>query len=134
MSALLPSVKRAIATRLPVEPSGMLTLAGASAMETMAAAVTARSAGGEVTPAMDALSWAVPTAVPVTRPAATDATAGSLDDHVADAVTSCVAPSVSVAVATNARVAPFGVEACVGLSAIETTAAAVTVTAAGAEV
>ncbi len=65
-----------------------------------------------------------PTAIPV---APTDATCALSEDQVADPVRSCVLPSLYVPVAVNCCVVPRGMDAFVGLTLIETSAAAPTV-------
>lgn len=109
-----------------------MRLSGVTEMLTSAAGVTESVADPEIEPDV-AVIVVVPrvplTATPV---APMVATAGVEDVHDAEVVMTLVLPSVYVPVAMNCWEVPRAIEADAGETAIETNAAPVTVSAAGA--
>jgi len=126
-SCVEPSVSVPVAVNCCVSPLATLGLAGVTAMETSAAAVTV----SVVLPLMlaeVAVMVAVPVARVVARPlAAMVAVVGVADVHAAVAVRSCVELSVYVPVAVNCCVRPLATLGLAGVTAIETSPAAFTV-------
>ena len=91
-------------------------------------AVTVSTSEGDVTPFRAAVTLAVPTATPVARPPALMVAAAVLSlAQVAVAVMSAVVLSEYVAVAVNCCVNPAATEGEAGVTAIEETTGAVTV-------
>jgi hypothetical protein len=114
-----------------VIPSGIVAVGGLIAIETSAAAVTVSN----VDPLME-LDVAVMVAVPTPTLLATPcvpaallmvAVVGLSDVQVTVLIRFCVLPSVKVPVAVNACVVPSAIAGIVGVTAIETRAAALTV-------
>src|SRR5438309_9865981 len=97
------------------------------AIETRNAEVTVGTVETVTDPEV-ALLVAVPVAMRVARPVLlTLAVEVAFELHVAVEVRFCELPSVNVPVAVNCCVVPSGIEGFVGVTAIETSAAAVTV-------
>ena len=109
---------------------------GVTAIDTTVAAVTVKVAAGEVTPPKVAVIAEVPAPTPVARPVfkPTSATLGEAEAHVAEAVTSFGSPKLMVAVAVNCLLPLAAIENVGGVTAIDTTVAAVTVKVAAGEV
>jgi hypothetical protein len=115
-----------------VSPFAIDGLAGVTATDTSVAAVTVNMSGGLVTPLNAAVICEVPTPAPVARPAVVIvATVVVPDTHVAWLVRSCVLVSVYVPVAVNCFVVPFAIDGPTGVTAIDTSVAAVTVNVSG---
>ena len=118
---------------------GLVALApGVPAMpgRTGRAAFTVSVAAGEVCPPKVAVIAEVPAVTPVARPVfnPTVATAGVPEAQAAEAVTSTVGPKLMVAVAVNCLLPAMATENVAGVTAIDTTVAAVTVKVAAGEV
>jgi len=102
-------------------------------IEVSTAAVTAKlTTGDDVTPLKLAVMFVLPTATPVANPcvpAVLLIVANVVFDefHVAVAVRFCVEPSLNVPVAVNCCVAPLVIEGFAGVTAIDCSVAAVTV-------
>ncbi len=110
-----------------VRPLGTLADCGVMAIETRDAVVTVRTVEPVTDPEV-ALMVAVPVAMLVARPVLlTVAVEVASELHVAVEVRFCELPSVNVPAAVNCCVVPSGIEGFVGVTAIETSAAAVTV-------
>src|SRR5437762_1170204 len=106
----------------------MLGLVGATAIETSVAEVTVRVAPGLTTPPSVAVITVVPAArVEATPAALIDATAGFDDAQMTWLVRLGWELSVYVPVAVNGCVSPLGRLGLVGVTAIETSAAGLTV-------
>ena len=102
--------------------------AGVTAIDTSAAAVTVSVVDPLIAPDVAVIS-VVPAARLEARPlAAIVAVAGVPDVHVTLAVRVCVLPVVYVPVAVNCRVCPAAIDGAAGVTAIDTSAGAVTVT------
>jgi len=115
-----------------VVPFAIDGLAGVTAIDTSVAAVTVNVSGGLVTPLNAAVICDVPTPAPVATPAEVIvATVVVPDTHVAWLVKFCVLVSEYVPVAVNCSVVPFAIDGLTGVTAIDTSAAAVTVNVAG---
>ena len=121
----------AVATNCCVVPLAIDGVAGVTAIDTSVAAVTV----SVVLPLMAPLAaemTVVPAATLVaspTEPAAFEIVAVAVvaDAHVAVAVRFCVVASLYVPVATNCCVVPFAIDGVAGVTAIDTSVAAVTV-------
>ena len=94
--------------------------------------VTEKVTAGDVIELSDAVMAVVPTATGVAKPvpASMVAVAGVADDHDTEEVTFCVGPDVNVPVAVNCREKPTASLAVAGVTWIDTSAAAVTVSVA----
>lgn len=128
------SVYVPVAVSCFVRPSGMLGFVGVTAIETSVAGVTVSAAVPLIVPSV-AVIVVAPTAAAVARPrepAAFEivAVATRLDDHVTCVVRSWVVRSVYVPIAVNCCVVPFAIDGATGVTAIETSAAVVTVSSA----
>src|SRR5205085_185842 len=112
-------------------PLAIVESAGVTEIDSRTAAVT--DSGVEPTTApLVAVTLTEPTASVDTRPcepAVFETVAIAADDvpHVAVVVSTCVVPSVYVPVATNCCVRPLAIDGLTGVTAIDTSAAAVTV-------
>ena len=116
-----------VAENCCVLPNGTLADCGLIAIETSAAAVTVNTVEPVVVPET-ALMVAVPIPAPVANPVLLIVAVDVLSEaHIAVEVKSCVVPSVKVPVAVNCCVVPSAMEGFAGVTAIETTTAAVTV-------
>jgi hypothetical protein len=121
-----------VAVNCSVSPFAIDGLAGVTAIDTNVAAVTVNVSGGLVTPLNAAVICDVPVAAPLARPPAVIvATLVVADTHVAWLVRSCVLVSVYVPVAVNCFVVPFAIVGLAGVTAIDTSVAAVTVSVSG---
>ena len=126
-SCVVPSVKVPVAVNCCVVPSGIVAVGGLIAIDTSAAAVTVSTVVPLTVPDV-ALTVAVP--VPTlcpSPPLLIVAVVGVSDVHVAVLLRSCVLPSVNVPVATNCCAVPNAIEGLAGVTANDTSAAAVTV-------
>src|SRR5688572_12486877 len=137
-SCVEASVYVPVAVNCRSAPSGTLGSTGVTAIETRVAAVTVRVAVPEIPP--DVAPIVVrPTALVLARPSEPTAfemvaTPSSEDDHVTESVRSCVEASVYVPVAVNCRVVPFALLGLAGVTEIETSVAAVTVSVVESEI
>jgi hypothetical protein len=126
-SCVVPSVKVPVAVNCCVVPAATEGSGGDTAIETNVAGVIVSS----VDPATDpnvALMFAVPTPVPKASPVLpTVADEVVSEDHAAVVVRFCVLPSLYVPVAVNCCVVPDAMEGVVGVTAMETRVAVVTV-------
>ncbi len=124
---VVPSLNVPVAVNCCVAPLVIDGLAGVTAIDCSVAAVTV----SKVEPLIDddvAVIVEVPTPAPVARPAALIvAIVVSPDDHVTLDVRFCVVPSLNVPVAVNCCVAPLVIEGFAGVTAIDCSVAAVTV-------
>jgi hypothetical protein len=110
-----------------VNPFATDPLAGVTAIDTSAGAVTVKVLLSVNAPWV-AVIVEVPTATAVARPVALMvAIEGADDDHATVAVIFAVDPSVYVPVAVYCRVNPFATDPLAGVTAIDTSAGAVTV-------
>lgn len=111
-----------------VKPAAILAVVGVTVIELNVAAVTVNVLVGLVTPLNVAVMLVVPAAMVVANPPdAMVATLGVAEAHVTDDVMFTVVPSVYVPVAVNCCVNPAARETPVGVVAIETNVADVTV-------
>jgi len=116
-----------VAANCCVVPSGIVEVGGVMAIETSAAAVTVNSIE-LLTPPELAVTVVVPIPLLCASPAVLIvAVAVVSEDHVAELVRSFVVPSVNVPVAVNCCVVPRAIDGVAGVTAIETSAAALTV-------
>jgi hypothetical protein len=124
---MLPSLYVPVAENCSVDPATIEGFAGVTAIDCSVAAVTV----SKVEPLMDddvAVMVEVPTAAPLAKPAALIvAVAVVPDDQVTVEVKFCVEPSLNVPVAVNCCVAPLVIEGFAGVTAIDCSVAAVTV-------
>jgi hypothetical protein len=121
-----------VAVKGKLSPFGIAGPTGVTAIDTSVAAVTVNVSGGLVTPLNAAVICDVPTPAPVATPAEVIvATVVVPDTHVAWLVKFCVLVSEYVPVAVNCSVVPFAIDGLTGVTAIDTSAAAVTVNVAG---
>jgi hypothetical protein len=126
-SCVAPSVYVPVAVNCGAIPLATVGLAGVTAIETSAAPATVSVALPLMLPEV-AVMVVVPAATVVARPPAATVAVAVLDDaQVAVAVRSCVEPSVSVPVAVNCCVSPLATLGLVGVTAMETSAAGITV-------
>jgi hypothetical protein len=108
-------------------PFAIEGFAGVTAIDTSVAAVTVRVVE-PVMPTETALIWLVPTPTAVAKPAAVIvATVVVTELQVAVPVKFCVELSEKVPVAVNCCFVPFAIEGFAGVTAIDTSVAAVTV-------
>jgi len=132
-SCVLPSVYVPVAVYCCVVPSAIVAVAGLIAIDTSVAGVTVSVVDPLIVPDT-AVIVAVPCPVLVASPGVAPpvllivATVGVSDDHAAVPVRFCVLPSVYVPVAVYCCVVPSAIDGAVGVTAIDTSAAAVTVT------
>jgi len=132
---VVPSLYVPIAVNCSVSPSGTVELVGVTAMDTSVAAVTVSGAEPDTLPKI-ALTVVEPCPAAVANPfdpAALLMVATAVEDeaHATCEVRFCVEPSLYVPIAVNCSVSPFGSVELLGVTAIDTRAAAVT--ASGAE-
>ena len=126
MSCVLLSLKVPVAVNCLVVPTAMLALAGVTAIETRAAAVTVSDAVPLI-PAEVAVTVAVPVPVLLANPVASIlTTAVEEEDHVTD-VSNCVLPSSKLPTAVNGSVVPSAIVGVAGVTAMETRCAGTTV-------
>jgi hypothetical protein len=125
------SVYVPVAAKLRPVPFAMLGFAGITAMETRAAGVTVKPVEPEIVPnvaVMVTAPWLAELARPLEPDALLiDATLILEELQVAELVRSCVVLSVYVPVAANCRLVPFAMLGFAGITAMETSAAGVTV-------
>jgi hypothetical protein len=126
-SCTVPSVYVPVAVNCCVVPNEIVAVDGLMAIDTRVAAVTVMTVELLTVPDV-AVMLAVPCPAPVATPALLIvAVAGVSDVHVAVLVRFCMLPSVYVPIAVNCCVVPRAIEGVGGVTAIETSAAAVTV-------
>jgi hypothetical protein len=126
-SCVVPSVNVPVAVNCCVVPIGIVAVGGLIAIDTSAAAVTVSTVDPLTVPEV-ALTVAVP--VPTLCPSPTlliVAVVGVSEDHVAVLVRFCVLPSLNVPVAVNCCVVPNAIDGVAGVTANDTSTAAVTV-------
>jgi hypothetical protein len=124
---VLPSVNVPVAVNCCVVPSAIVAVGGLIAIDTSAAAVTVSTVDPLTVPEV-ALTVAVPVPTLCPSPALLIvAVVGVSEDHVAVLVRFCVLPSVNVPVAVNCSVVPSAIDGVAGVTAMETSVAAVTV-------
>jgi len=122
-----PSVNVPVAASCAVKPTGMEAVAGDTASDTSAAAVTVRLAL-PLTPESVAVIVADPAALVVAIPDADIVAAAVFDElQLAAPVRSFVEPSLYCPVAVNCCVSPLAMEGAAGVTAIDTNDAVVTV-------
>jgi hypothetical protein len=130
---VLPSVKVPVAVNPSVVPSGIVGIAGVTAIETNAAALTVSTVDPLIVPDVAvAVIFAVPVPTLLATPCVPAAllivaTVGVSELHVTVLVMFCVLPSVNIPVAVNVCVVPSGIVGIAGVTAIETSTAGVTV-------
>jgi hypothetical protein len=131
MFCVLPSVNVPVAVNACVVPSAIAGVAGATAIDTNAAALTVSVVEPLIVPIV-AVIFAVPVPTLLATPCAPAAllivaTVGVSELQLTVLVRFCVLPSVNVPVAVNACVVPSGIVGIAGVTAIDTSAAGVTV-------
>jgi hypothetical protein len=101
-----------VAVNCCVFPTRTEGVAGVTAIDVSAAAVTVNTAVFEVTPPCAAVMFVVPTPTPVASPVVAPIvpTVPVADAHAAVVVRSCVVPSEKCPVAVNCCVSPFAIE------------------------
>ncbi len=128
-SCVVPSVNVPVAVNGCVMPNGIVAVGGLIVIETSAAGVTVSSVALLTLPEV-AVIVAVPTATVLPSPALLIvAVEGVSDDQVTVLVRFCVPPSVNVPVAVNACIVPSARDGVAGVTASDTRAAEVTVSA-----
>ncbi len=126
-SCVVPSVNVPVAVNCCVVPKAIAAVGGLIAIDTSAAAVTVNTVELLTVPDL-AVRFAVPMPMLCASPALLIvAVEGVSDVHVAVLVRFCVVPSVKVPVAVNCWLVPFAIEGVAGVTAIDTSAAEVTV-------
>jgi hypothetical protein len=131
---MLPSLYVPVAENCSVDPATIEGFAGVTAMDCNVAAVTVRTVEPLIAPDV-ALIVDVPTPAPVARPAALIVAVVVVpDDHVTLDVRFCVLPSLNVPVAVNCWVAPLVIDGFAGVTAIDCSVAAVTVSTVDPEI
>jgi hypothetical protein len=126
-SCVVPSVKLPVAVNGWVVPSGIVAIGGLIAIDTSAAAVTVSTVDPLTVPQV-ALTVAVPVPTLCPSPALLMVAVVAVSEvHVAVLVRSCVLPSLYVPVAVNGWVVPNAIDGVAGVTANDTSAAAVTV-------
>ncbi len=124
---VVPSLNVPVAVNCCVAPLAIDGFAGVTVIDCSVAAVTV----SKVEPLIDddvAVIVEVPTPAPVARPAALIVAVVVVpDDHVTVLVRFCVVPSLNVPVAVNCCVAPLAIDGFAGVTAIDCSVAAVTV-------
>ena len=127
-SCVVLSLYVPVAVNCFVVPFAIDGFTGVTAIDTSVAAVTVNVSAGLVTPFSAAVIGDVPTPAPVARPPEVIvATELVPDTHVACDVRSCVLLSLYVPVAVNCFVVPFAIDGLTGVTAIDTSVAAATV-------
>lgn len=134
----LPSVKVPVAENSNVLPKERLAEAGVTVMDTNSAGVIVNVALFEVIPEKLAVMIVVPSALDVAAPLEPDvllmvATPMSEEFQITSDVKSCLVLPVNVPVAVNCTVVPMGIVVLVGVVAIDTSKAGVTVSVADDE-
>jgi hypothetical protein len=129
--AVVASVYVPVAVNCCVRPFAIDVLAGVTAIDTRVGAVTVSVAVLLVTPLDAAVMFDVPRLRPVATPELLIVAVPVTDEfHVAVPVRSAVVESVYVPVAVNCCVRPFAIIVLAGVTAIDTSVAAVTVSVA----
>jgi methylglyoxal synthase len=124
---VVPSLNVPVAVNCCVAPLVIDGLAGVTAIDCSVAAVTVRTVEPLIPPDV-ALIVEVPTPAPVARPDALMVAVEVVpEDHVTVLVRFCVVPSLNVPVAVNCCVAPLAIDGFAGVTAIDCSVAAVTV-------
>jgi hypothetical protein len=124
---VVPSLNIPVAVNCCVAPLAIDGLAGVTAIDCSVAAVTVRTVEPLIPPDV-ALIVEVPTPAPVARPDALMVAVEVVpEDHVTVLVRFCVVPSLNVPVAVNCCVAPLAIDGFAGVTAIDCSVAAVTV-------
>ena len=127
ISRVVPSENVPVAVNCWVDPTGMIGLAGVTAMEDTVEELTVRVVNPEIVPEA-AVMVAVPAATAVARPLLSTVATEVLDEfQVTDAVISWVDPSENVAVAMSCWVDPTDRLGLAGVTAMEDTVPVVTV-------
>ena len=121
-----------------VAPLAIDGLAGVTAIEASVAAVTVSTSIGDVTPARLAVMLLVPTPTPVATPPPVPLVIVAVvvvpEVHATLVVMFAVVASLYVPVAVNCCVAPLAIDGLAGVTAIEASVAAVTVSTSAVEV
>ena len=125
-SSVEPSEKVPVAVNCSSKPSGTEDASGVIAMDESTAFVTMRLADPEIEPEA-AVIVAAPTARPLAKPLDVMLAMLAVAVQLTEALISCLEPSVKAPVAVNCCVFPAATEGAGGVTAIETKAAAVTV-------
>jgi hypothetical protein len=130
-SWVVASVKNPVATNCRWVPFAMDGVAGVTAIDTSVALVTLRVVLPLMVPRVAEMT-VVPAATALARPSdpvalEMVAVAGVADAQVTAAVRSCVVASLYVPVATKRSLVPLAIDGVAGVTAIETSVAAVTV-------
>jgi hypothetical protein len=124
---VVPSLKVPVAVNCCVAPLAIDGFAGVTAIDCSVAAVTVRTVEPLIPPDV-ALIVEVPTPAPVARPAALMVAVVVVPElHVTVLVRFCVVPSLNVPVAVNCCVAPLAIDGFAGVTVIDCSVAAVTV-------
>ncbi len=124
---VVPSLNVPVAVNCCVAPLVIDGFAGVTAIDCSVAAVTVRTVEPLIAPDV-ALIVEVPTPAPVARPAVLIVAVVVVpDDQVTVDVRFCVVPSLNVPVAMNCCVAPLAIDGFAGVTAIDCSVAAVTV-------
>jgi hypothetical protein len=124
---VVPSLKVPVAVNCCVAPLVIEGFAGVTAMDCSVAAVTVRSVEPEIDDDV-AVMVEVPTPAPEAKPTALIVAVVVVpDDQVTVDVKFCVVPSLNVPVAVNCCVAPLVIDGFAGVTAIDCSVAAVTV-------
>jgi hypothetical protein len=124
---VVPSLKVPVAVNCWVAPLVIDGFAGVTAIDCSVAAVTVRTVEPLIAPDV-ALIVEVPTPAPVARPAVVIVAIAVVPElHVTVPVKFCVEPSLNVPVAVNCCVAPLAIEGFAGVTAMDCSVAAVTV-------
>jgi hypothetical protein len=126
-SCVVPSVNVPVAVNCWVVPSATVEVCGLIAIDTRAAGVTVSSVDALTAPEV-AVIVAEPMLTLCASPAVLIvAVEGVSENHVAVPVRFCVVPSVNVPVAVNCWLVPFAIDGAAGVTAIDTSAAVLTV-------
>ncbi len=126
-SCVLPSVNVPVAVNAWPVPSAIEGFAGVTAMETNAAGRIVNAAAFDLMDPEEAVTLVDPVAMADASPALLMVAEPGFDEfQTAEADRSWVVPSVKVPIAANCCVVPTGIDAAVGVTEIETNAAAVT--------
>jgi hypothetical protein len=124
---VVPSLNVPVAVNCCVAPLAIDGFAGVTAIDCSVAAVTVSKVEPLIAPDV-ALIVEFPTPAPVARPAALIVAVVVVPElHVTVLVRFCVVPSLNVPVAVNCSVAPLAIDGFAGVTAIDCSVAAVTV-------
>lgn len=128
-------LKEPVAIYACVVPAAIDAVAGVTVIDTRTAGVTVKVTPREVTPPCDAVIVVVPATTPVATPFALIVAIGVLEEfQVTLLVKFCVVWLLNVPVAVYACVVPAAIDAVVGVTAIDTSTAGVTVSVTPGEV